>query len=157
MKNNNTSVAQDMNRIFDLKGEQTNEVSDIISPVVIIKRSPDIIKKGTASNATSGTAYTTPSDKDFYLTNVMLSVTKDVTATSAETAATVILNGITVSILSLSTLTLTAQNMSGSLNFANPVKVDRGTAIQVTNTTNQANVRAMINIVGFTTETTKGV
>jgi hypothetical protein len=157
MKNYNQSINQDLNRIFDLKGENSNEIADFIQPVINIYASPNIIRKGTASNSTSGTIYTTPSDKDFYLTNCAISVTKDATSTSTGSDIQVTINGVTFQILTLATLTLTAQNMSNSMDFSNPIKIDRGTPIQILNATNVANVRAVGNIVGFTTETTKGV
>jgi len=157
MQNRNPTIAQDMNRLFDFKGESTDFVSDIIMPVVEIKRICNILKFNSAVNATTATIYTTPSDKDFYLVAAQLSVIKDATSTSGGTSIFVIIEGVSVRLLSIATLTLTAQYSNIANNFPVPIKIDRNTIITVVNSTNNANISGYGSIQGYTVETTKGV
>lgn len=119
-------------------------------------RKTTIIRKGTASNATSATAYTTPSDRDFYLVGCNLGVIKDVTATSTGSDIEVVPFGETITnILSIPSLTLTVQNDVVSMVLPFPMKLARGSTIKVLNTTNVGNVRAMGNIWGYIDEMTR--
>jgi len=155
MQNNNSSISQDLNRIFDLKGESTNFVSDIIVPVVNVSPVINNIKNAGATNATSATVYTTPTDKDFYLTNATISVIKDVTSTSAGSTVRVFVNGVQSIILDLAGITLTPQTLSQTMSFVPPIKLDRGSVVVVTNGTNVANIKTDCSILGYTVETTK--
>jgi len=157
MKNYNLSINQDLNRIFDLKGENTAEVADFIQPVREIEPRINIARSASAINSTAGTIYATPSDKDFYLTSASLSVIKDVTSTSLRSDVQVVIDGVTQSVLRISGITLTVQADSISQSYPISIKVDRGTNITVTNTTNVGNVTASGCIQGYTQETTKGV
>ncbi len=155
MQNNNSSISQDMNRIFDLKGESTSFVMDYIQPVINISPRCNICKGASAINATSAGIYTTPSDKDFYLASALLSVIKDVTSTSTLTSILAFIDGVQQSILRIGGISLTPQSDVVALSFNIPIKIDRNTAITVSNSTNVANVTAQATIQGFTVETTK--
>lgn len=129
-----------------------------IHPVLVINPLPNqicnIALASNATNSTSTTIYTTPKDTDFYLTFIQLSVIKDATSTSTAEYLTAIVNGSTISLLHMVSLTLTAQSgmVSGILNP--PLKIDRNTAIAITNSTNVANVTTRGSIVGFTYDPT---
>jgi hypothetical protein len=156
MINRNTSLNLDLNRIFDLKGENTNLVADILQPVIEVKRICNILKTTLATNATSSTIYTTPSDKDFYIVCMHLSVIKDITSTSTKTSIYgTIKNGVAQDILVIPSLTLNIQNECKVVNFNNPILMERGTNISLTNSTNVANINASAQIYGYTTETMK--
>lgn len=134
--------------------EQVNLVDNSkVIPVVDVtpwnNKSADIVRFNVATNSTTSTIYTTPSNQDFYLTGAVLSTIKDATATSTNSGLNVVINGQTLALLSISSLTLTAQNQTVSLSLSVPVKIDRGTNITVTNGTNVANVTSRGNIVGF--------
>lgn len=111
-----------------------------------------VVKSGAAVNATSSTMYTTPSDKDFYLIAMALSVIKDVTATSTVSAINATIDGQATNILQIAGITLTVQENNISLALPIPLKVDRGTVISATNSTNVGNVAARANIFGYTVE-----
>ena len=113
-------------------------------------RKSTIVRKGTASNATSATAYTTPADRDFYLTGCSLSVTKDATSTSTNSDIEIVPFGdIAVNILTISGLTLTAQSDTTNIILPFPLKLARSSTIKVLNTTNVANVRAIGCAIGY--------
>jgi hypothetical protein len=109
----------------------------------------NIIKRGQAINALSATAYTTPTDKDFYLVGATISVIKDVTATSLYARLNVTVDGTIVSLMEIPGFTVTVQNQSLSISFAYPIKIDRNTTISAVNSTNVANVCTSVNIIGY--------
>lgn len=132
------------------------KVSDTVQLVLPINpkdyRRVNIVKTGLATNATSATIYTTPTDKDFFLTSLALSIIKDVTSTSLRTDIAVVIDGAAQNLLSICSLTLTAQAQNIAQSYHAPIKIDRGTNITVSNTTNVANITARANLTGYTVE-----
>lgn len=112
----------------------------------------NISKTTDAVNATSGTIYTTPSDKDFFLVSCCLGVIKDATSTSTGSNITVVIDGVSSPIARIPGITLTAQSKVVSCTFPAPIKIDRGTNITVTASTNVANIRATGVITGYLVE-----
>lgn len=159
MQHYNPSIGEDLHRIFNLKGQApTNEVSDEVVPVVIIERNTNIVRSFDQTNsAGSGVVYTTPTDKDFYLTGGSLGVIKDATSTSTATVLIVTIDGVTRNIGVIPSITLTAQSEVVPLNILKPIKLDRGTNISLFNGTAVANIKASATIHGYTVETLKGV
>lgn len=149
-KHNNPYLSIAANRQFKaMSGDEVNSELAPITPTVELKRVITISKTGFASNATSGNIYTVPVDQDFYLTTLTLSVIKDATATSTETAIWASIDSQFVRIATIATLTLTAQNTTIAMTFPLPLKVDRNTTITVQNGTAVANVRASGTITGY--------
>lgn len=154
----NTTIAEDAARILNTKNSDTlPSTLNVLTPVIPITRYCDIVKSTAVTNATTGTVYTTPSDKDFYLTAIHLAIYKDATATSTDTSIRAFIQGLNTGILRVPGLTLTAQSEAMTLSFPTPIKIDRNTAITIDNTTNVANIKAFGSIIGYTVETTKGV
>jgi hypothetical protein len=111
-------------------------------------------------SATGQTIYTTPMDKDFYLVAATLSFVKDAAcdAITSRIHMRVSVDGVVIYVLTLSTLTLTAQNQSISVSPAIPIKLDRNTVVSFVMDTYAAGLRAISGtIIGYTVETTKGV
>ncbi len=154
MRHFNNTINKSMSDTFNLKGESTDEINDVIVPVIVVEPKIDIIKNTVVVNATSGTVYTTPTDKDFFLTSASLSVAKDVTSTSTFTRLKIVVDGISLIILSIATMTLTVQNDSISNSFK-PIKLDRNSTIQILNSTNVATLNTEATIQGYTVETVK--
>lgn len=133
-------------------------VNNSIQPVINVNpkdyRRCNIIKRNSASNSTSATVYTTPADKDFFLSAATLTVCKDATSTSTLSTLTIVPNTETsaVQLLDIASLTLTAQDGTISITLPNPIQLARNSAINVTNTTNVANIRADATIIGYTVE-----
>lgn len=134
-----------------------SQLGDVVIPVMEVNpkllRRVNVIKVAAAINATSSTVYTTPTDKDFYLTAGSLSVVKDATATSVASTLTATTDFDTgVSILRIATLTLTVQNDTQTQSWIPPILLKRGTNITVTNSTATGNVTAVACIQGYTVE-----
>lgn len=150
MQNRNVALSDAMIRAFNLKSsDTTGDVVEAIYPVAQIRPRSDILFENNASNATSATIYTAPSDKFFYLQSACLSLIKDVTATSTVSAIRGFIDGTQKIILNITSLTLTVQSGTVALNFDPPLRLDKGQAITVTNTTAVGNVNARGNIIGY--------
>lgn len=133
-------------------------VNPTIQPVfeVTKKNSLSAFSNAVVVSSSAATLFTTPSDRDFYLTSASLSLIKDATCDKAtgSLAINATINGSTRAILSLPTLTLTAQNIAVANNFSNPIKIDRGTAIQRSTFSFTAGTAAFdATITGYTEET----
>jgi hypothetical protein len=152
MKHFNINISQIMRNVFNLKSESSNEVIDAIQPVVEVgRRHINIIRNATATNSTSASIYTTPADKDFYLTSASLSVIKDVTAVSvrSDIQAFGADDGITRQILTISGITLTPQSETISISLPFPFLVKRNTSITTNNTSATANIVQSATITGY--------
>lgn len=157
MKNYNTSLFSRALQIFGSKAGDylSADVHPNIQPVVLLEPTMNIVRNAAANNATTATIYTTPTDKDFFLCSGSLSVIKDATATSTLTAITAFVDGVAQNILTIAGITLTVQQQQNVFQITGRgLKIDRGTVITVTNTTNVGNVSANACIQGYTEETT---
>lgn len=145
-------------RLQQQQGGIPSELAEKVIPVMEVNpkllKAATIIKSAQILNNSPQTIYTTPTDKDFYLTNVALSTSKDVTATSIVTALSATVNGITGVILRLCTLTLTAERGEMACSLNPPIKVDPGSAITITTSTNVGNIAAAGSIVGYLEDNT---
>jgi len=129
-----------------------NQLSGTISPVIVAnpKEIVEDCHDGVCINATSSTLYTTPSKGGhFYITSAYLHVVKDATSTSTRTDIRAYINGTERLIQSITGFTLTAQDKGVSLNFDRPIKVDRGTAITLRNSTAVANISTVGAVFGY--------
>jgi len=130
-----------------------NQLADKVVPVMEVNpkllRRVKIVKNVQAANATSATVFTTPTDRDFYLTGYCLSVIKDATSTSTGTSLRSTIDGAAVRIAEIIGLSLTVQNQTITGSCTPPIKIDRGVTITVNNTTNVANVSSSAEIHGY--------
>lgn len=153
---NNPSIVERAQRVLNTKGNQTlsDQVEDKIRVVLPLTPVCRVLAYGTCVNQTIQVLYTTPTDKDFYLTSAQLSMIKDATSTSTNSYIEVAVNGVATVLLTIAGFSLTAQNDSVAQSFPNPIKLDRGSQIRIANTTAVANSRAHGTIQGYTEETT---
>jgi hypothetical protein len=112
----------------------------------------NIVRTNGLINNTSATVYSTPTDKDFYLTNATLSYIKDVTSTATYVSMIVTIGGTVVDLLKLPSITLTVGYGQIAQSYYYPIKIDRGTSITVNSSTNVANITVIGNIQGFTVD-----
>lgn len=109
-----------------------SEASDkIVLTYLLNKERADIAKRGVRNTTGTSTVYSTPANKDFYVTSAFLGLVKDATcdAATGRIELTATINGESTAILCIPTLTLTAQSENLSIAFPYPIKIDRGTNI----------------------------
>jgi len=108
-------------------------------------------KTFTKSTTGSATIYTTPTDQDFYITALAVSLMKDATCDVADGGSfsiTAQVNGIVTQLIGIPLFTLTAQDGELALSFGNhPMKVDRGTTILIATNTFSAGKMTRIGYV----------
>src|SRR4030042_163745 len=137
---NNTETIK---RILDDAGIQTaiddvpTQLARSVVPVLVSNpRRQIIIKSNTASDSTSAIIHTTRANKDTYLTSVILSISKDVNSTSSYSAITIVPFGVAnISIISSLYEPLTAGSKDINIDFNIPIKLTRGSNIEVVNGT----------------------
>jgi len=153
VKHYNYELPQQIADIFKIKGEELPQnISDDINLIYDIRPQITDINTSNAFNATSATILTTPSTVDYFLVGATLTVIKDATSQSVTSTIQANVNGTARSILVIGGLSLVPQSESISVMFPTPVKVERNTAITVTNSSNVANIRASAVIYGYRVE-----
>jgi len=112
------------------------EVEDKIRAVFVANEENiiDTIRSATRTTTGSTTIFTTPSDKDFFLTYATLSYHCNASADAIQYLVQIIIDGATQSILRLSKITLIALNDRLTINFNPAIQLDRNTAISLTQT-----------------------
>lgn len=159
MKHYNTSLINNANRIFNPKGEAPPmEVADIIMPTVDLGAGQfvDIVRHAQSAVTGGATIYTTPTDKDFYLTSIQLSSQSDATADNTSILVTANIEGVSRRLINVGKLTTTARVVDIFLDFAIPIKIDRGAIIAFANSFTVGASITNVSITGYTAETTKG-
>ena len=133
-------------------------MSDEVSgPVVVIPVVPitNLIKNGSSTSGTASAIFTTASDKDTYLSGVLLGFSSNASADATLFTVTVTVLGQTVRIAELRKQTLTAESRSIYAQFRDPIKVDRNTAVNIQQSTFTVGGSSVTGIVyGYTEETT---
>ncbi len=157
MKHYNPTINKSMADKFNLKGESTTDVYDAIMPCVNVIPKIDVIRNAVIDDATSPGVelYTTPSDKDFYLQSIIMAVIKDANATSVQTFLQVTIEGSLKILAAIPGISLTAQSEVLTLSYPIPIKIDRGTVIQIRNSAAVATIRSRCQITGYTEEVVK--
>lgn len=102
----------------------------------------------------ASTIYTTPTDKDFFLTNLMMSGSKVATDSGTALSVTCVVGGATVTLSRFISATLTAFEQSAIMQWQSIcLKIDRGTAITLSIGGAWTGVCAQIQ--GYTEEVTQ--
>lgn len=153
---NLTKELIDVGKLQVSRDKIPNELAEKVVPVINVNpkdyRIANVLRYNTCTNATNATIYTTPADRDTYITNIMLAFIKDATATSTGVWINFVIDGATRTILHYPCLTLTAQTGAITLALPSPIKVDRNTAITVNSSTNVGNISASGSIIGYSVE-----
>jgi hypothetical protein len=98
--------------------------------------------------------YTTPANKDFYLTGFTYNLSKDATcdiATSYYSLQMTTNTGV-IQLYTMGIITLTAQHFEVSVQFANPIKLPRGTAFANNMTYTAGLMSRGCNLYGYTVD-----
>lgn len=156
----NPSIVERLQRTFGFKAGDvlSDDISGVVAvlPIHPVQR---IVKIANRSSTGTTTLYTTPADKDFYLTSVFLNVTKDATCDVSNTDGPIIravIDGVTTTIIQVSVLTLTAQNYGQVISLPHPIKLDRNSAVTLAGATFSAGALSKAGgIFGYTEEVTQ--
>lgn len=111
-------------------GPPSAQIVPSVQPTLEIGPRRTLISRHQTNSATGTTTIlTVPSDKDFYLTYVTLTITQDATCDGVVGILSITQDGVSRRIVSLPHQPLTAGTYIATLTLSHPIKVDRGTAI----------------------------
>lgn len=154
---NNPSIVERAQRVLNTKGSQaiSDQVEDKIQIVLPLHPITRIVRAAGVSTTGSLTVYTTPTDKDFYLTGFFLAMAKDAACdANGGVNLQAVIDGVTREIGCIAVLTLSADNQTINADFNNPIKLDRGSIVSFTGTFTAGAMRRVASIRGYTEETT---
>jgi len=152
----NPSIVERASRI--LASKAGDYLSDEVSgPVAVIPISPvtKTLARATSTATAASTVYTTPVDKDFYLTGITLGMTKDATCDNTIVQVAVTVDGTQTIIIDVPSQSVTAYSTQVPVQFIPPLKLDRGQPIQVFGTFTVGTMRKNTCIYGYTEEVTR--
>lgn len=160
--NRNSSVSEEVRDVFKLQQNVDGIISNVAGQIIPVcdvnpkhARLTNFIKYATGSS-TGGTIVTTDAVKETYLTGFSFSLIKDATSTVTDTSIRATINGEVIRIFENISITLTAEKTNTSLTFMHPIKIDKSTAISVTNNGGGTGLgKYAITLYGFTIDNPK--
>lgn len=156
-KNYNPSIVQDTQKIFNLKAGDMlgSDLGSMIVPIVNVQRTINIVRN--SNNTTSPTTiYTTPTDKEFYLTTVHLSSNQNVTSDNVISWIQVTDDetGVLRRVVQLTRETLTVQSSDVFCQFPlRGIRLKKGSTIDLYHAGTAGTTRVAGTITGYTVET----
>ena len=158
VQHRNPSIVEDSRRIFNTKVDDhiSDQVAPIIQPVIEIKPFSNIVASTSRGSKGTSTIFTTPAEKDFYLTSVGMSAQFDATADNLVVEIRAAINGVTKTLIDIRKLTTTAITAQPFVSYDMPIKIDRGTTIIVQSVFTVGAGSFSGYITGYTVETTVG-
>ena len=130
-----------------------NQIAEKVVPVMEVNpkmmRRTTIVKENSLVNALAVTIYTTNSTQDFYLTSAQLAGYKDNTSTTTLIRIVATINGAATAICGCGSVTLNAHSIVAPNQIINPIKIDRGSSIQIVSATNVGNFSVDGIIMGY--------
>jgi hypothetical protein len=131
---NRSSVIQSAADILALQSGKDKLPSisiDNVQPVVELVKFSNIARHSSSGGAGTTTVYTTPPDKDFFITSISISVTKNVTCDAILCYGQAFQGGVLRRLVQMDFETVTAESRALSVSFPYPVEIDRNTAISI--------------------------
>lgn len=130
-----------------------NELADKVVPVMEVNprllKFINIVKTAECFDSTTTTIYTTPADKEFYLCAFNINVTKSDAASSQKSAINAYVNGALTILVRIETLNGVQDSGALSVSLPFPLKIDKNTAITVTNTNATSSIQSCASIYGY--------
>lgn len=132
-----------------------SQLADKVVPVIDVHPNHNKFTNGVLkvnlSNATTASA-AFPTNKNIYVTGVLLCYYKDATATATSIDAKLVIGNVAVTIIEIPTITLTAQQDNIYLPFDFPIKADTNKSAYLDSSTNVANIKVTAHFFYYTEE-----
>lgn len=153
MKHYNPSISRDCVRILNLKGESTDLVDDVLVPVIPIVRFNNVVREVEGAGSGNATIFTTPADKDFYLTSWVLNYATDAACDTVTIAIQCTIEGVSRYLIRKKKITTTADDKAIVCTYTEPIKIDRNTVMSLVCSFAAGNCPRSCTITGYTMET----
>jgi len=112
-----------------------NQMANIVQPTLEINpRTTQLVRAVTATATGNTTIYTTPADKDFFLTFASISGSQNVACDNVIYYIDCVVGGTTRRIIVFDVQGSTAQSVNQVASFPYPIKLDRNSLVRVYNT-----------------------
>jgi len=132
--------------------ELTGQALPVMDMTPNFHRFANIVRSVQATTSGTSTLYTTPTDKDFYLTAASLNYEKDVVNDSLLVYLSVVIDGATNNVLRIGKLGTTASKGESSIALSPPIKLDRGSQILIGGSFTAGALNKSGSIIGYTVE-----
>lgn len=148
----------DIGRLDVSRDKVPDVLDENLKPVIIINDLPirlkfPIVRSGNTTTSGTNTIYTTPSDRDFYLTGATLSNQSNSTADNTAIQLNITPfgdnTGAVRSILTIAKQTTTAINETISISINPPIRLARNVAINTSSTFTVGASTTTASIIGF--------
>lgn len=126
-----------------------------VQPVIIANPERFVTVMRNVSNGATGTltAYTTPSTKkNFYLTSIAAGIQEDSTSDNIATIIQITVNGVIQQPYSFRKLATTTTSKDIFLNYNPPIKIDKNSALTITNAFTAGAATKFLSITGYEVE-----
>lgn len=144
------SIVNDATLELDLDLNSVSSIKDKTSPVYSVNPSKaNLVRSIAQTISAAATIYTTPSSKDFYLTSIQLSYTKDATFDGNAVYISVVVDGATHIIACLAANSTVKDHDHLEMNYTFPIKIDRNSVIQICGTFTAGTCSKLACISGF--------
>jgi len=135
------------------QGDIATELNKVVVPVLEIgAKTSSTCKAASGATTSDVNLYTTPRDKDFYLTYVHLRGVKDATHDGTSATLQVVMGGATTALVRRYFLSATAETFEVSVVLPYPLKIDRNSVISITATFSAGTMTKSGCIAGFILE-----
>jgi hypothetical protein len=139
--------------IIDIPIKLAQSIVPIIDITPVAHRVVNIGRSTATTSPSNSTIYTTPTDRDFYLTGAILTASYDATADNTFTHLQTYVNGYLFSILEFRKISLTAFSDNTTISFPTPIKLDRGATIVLSGSFNVGSGTKGAAIFGYVVDT----
>lgn len=153
-----SAVIDKITKLLGLQTAVDKTTFDLLNTVQpIVDTAPDrfteVLGSGSSGSTGSTTVLTAESGKrDTFITGIWLSVMKDSSCDNTTTQVTAVINGATVNLIDIRSITLTATDNNIYVPFEKPLKIDRGSAILLSKTFAAGVLIASANAFGYTVD-----
>jgi hypothetical protein len=154
----NSNLTKELIEGARLQQNQSGIPSEIAEKVIpVMEVNPKLLRITNYSGLINGTATgnitaVTSATKETYITDLVISVIKDVVCdvTTGRIQLAAVINGQSINLASIAVIALTAQNINLSISLVNPLKVDLGSTITFTGAFTAGVMSRSVVILGYT-------
>ena len=130
----NDEMTKEVSRVLGHQIEN-KPLMDTSKVILVAEVNPKMLKyanvvvRANSSSTGTTTVYTTPTDREFYLTSICISFSATVANDQVLLYLSGVFGGVAIRLIDINLNTLTVQNQLYNKEYHTPVRLDKGTAI----------------------------
>ena len=150
--------SESIKRMLDDGGIQTahdqvpTQLASKVVPVLVAnaQKVVNVVQDATSTTTGATTIYTTPTDRDFFLTGVFLSNASSALQDGTLIEYSIYVGGSKEKIIRLRKLTLVAYTGTAQRDLSVPIKLDRGSIVELSHTFSAGTSTTSASLTGYT-------